>query len=107
MTPNDASGLARLRDDVARAADDRRPAVFIGDRYQRDVFDEVDVEEMVGLLLRELPLGGKEAMVKQLSGLLARAPPLSPRGPPDAGREFRSCAHLAAFHSRNSWRDRT
>src|SRR5271166_4406909 len=59
-------GLARLHDDIARAADDHRPAVFIGDRHQRDVFDEVDVEEMVGLLLRKLPLGGKEAMVKRL-----------------------------------------
>src|SRR5271166_612600 len=56
---------ARLHDDIATAADDRRPAVFVGYRHQRDMFDEIDIEEVVGLLLRELALHCKEAMVER------------------------------------------
>ena len=57
-------GLAGLNDDVAAAADQGRAPVFIRDRDQSDVLDEVDVKEKVGLFLGNLAFDCKVAMVE-------------------------------------------
>ena len=38
-------GLSGLHDDIAPAADDRGPPSFLNDRDQRDMIDEVDIDE--------------------------------------------------------------
>lgn len=57
-------GLAGLNNDVAAASDQGRVPVFIHDRDQCDLLDEVDVEEIVGLFLGNLALDCKEAIVE-------------------------------------------
>ncbi len=58
--PEGDLGLARFDDDIAAAADQGRAPVVVRDRDQRDMFDEVDVEEIVGLFPGNLPLTAKK-----------------------------------------------
>ncbi len=72
----DNLGLAGLDDDVAAAADQGRAPVFIRDRDQRDMLNEVDVEEIVGLFLGNFPFDRKETKVERF-----RACPRERRAP--------------------------
>src|SRR5271165_6909239 len=65
--PEGEFGLAGLDDNIAAAADQRGAPAFVGDSDQRDMPDEVDVEEIVGLFVGNLALDRKEAKVKRLS----------------------------------------
>src|SRR5262249_40705121 len=57
-------GLSRLHDDVTGAARDHWPAVFVNDCDQRDVIDEVDVQEKLDFRLCEATFDGKETSIK-------------------------------------------
>ncbi len=59
--PEGDLGLARFDDDIAAAADQGRAPVFVRDRNQRDMLDEVYVEKIVGPFLGNLAFGRKEA----------------------------------------------
>src|SRR5262249_5650081 len=64
-------GLSRLHDDVAGAARDHGPAVFVHDRDQRDVIDEVGVQEKLDFRLCEATFDGKETTIKGLPAAAA------------------------------------
>lgn len=57
--------LPRLREDVAPGGDDRSAPIFIGYGNQRDVIQEIDVDEKVSLLLRKAALGAEEATIER------------------------------------------
>jgi len=52
--PEGDLGLAWFDDVLAAAPDQGRAPVFVRDRDQRDVLDEVDVEEIVGKSILEV-----------------------------------------------------
>src|SRR5271165_1024786 len=61
--PEGDLGLAWFDDVIAAAADQGRAPVFVRDRNQRDMLDEVYVEKIVGLFLGNLAFGRKEAKI--------------------------------------------
>jgi hypothetical protein len=64
-------GLSRLYDDVTSAARDRGPTAFVQDCDQRDVIDEVDIQEKLDFRLRKVSFYGKETAVKGLRATAA------------------------------------
>jgi len=57
-------GVSRLRDDITPATHNDRTTSFFKDRYQTDLFNEVDIEIVINLFVAEVALLREKSAVK-------------------------------------------